>query len=439
MNIPSGRHEPLVLRPIPVEAPEAPADPIVFGVASQLAWRTGAGALSIRAAFGVLALCGGFGIGAYLLLAWAFRGRPLPECATPKPIRDIAIAIITFGVAAQLSGWWPGVLPQLVYPIAIVAIGIVIAWNTSRPSTTTNRTPAGWIHQNRISDVLIRLVAGAVLFMVGAGVFLSQRVGLDELRDAGIAAGVAIAGIALIAAPSLVRLVSNITAEREQRVSELARAEMAAHVHDSVLQTLTLIQRRSNDPIAVAMLVRRQERDLRRWLYEQGPDGRAAHDTTAATWRAQLQTCADEVEDLYRVTVEVVAVGDRPMDAPTEALLAAAREAMTNAAKFSGEPTIAVFAECESTALTVFVRDRGIGFDPTTLAADRMGISESIHGRMRRAGGTAAIRSAHGDGTEVELRIPLTATTPARPTSPARPTPSARPTAAEPEAERTRA
>ena len=173
---------------------------------------------------------------------------------------------------------------------------------------------------------------------------------------------------------------------------------MAAHLHDSVLQTLALMQRRADDPREVASLARRQERELRTWL-----SGRAASAAGELRLASALEAVADEVEQSHGVPVEVVAVGDCALDERVDALIAAAREAIVNAAKFAGGSTVDVYAEASDDRVAVFVRDRGPGFDPATVPEDRHGVRESIVGRMQRHGGRASISSSPGGGTEVEL------------------------------------
>jgi signal transduction histidine kinase len=173
-------------------------------------------------------------------------------------------------------------------------------------------------------------------------------------------------------------------------------------VHDSVLQTLTLIQRNASDPIEVLRLARGSERELRGWLYTPRGDG-------PATLQAALLAAAADVEDEHGVQVDVVTVGDVPADERVGAVVQAAREAMVNAAKSSGAPTVSVFAEVTDGRVQVFVRDRGRGFDLAAVPADRYGVRESIVARMARNGGTAEIRTAPGSGTEVRLDLPPTA------------------------------
>jgi signal transduction histidine kinase len=240
----------------------------------------------------------------------------------------------------------------------------------------------------------IALVVGAALL------FLSQVDALGAARDAAFTAIVAIFALALILAPFIWRLGRNLAAERAERVRSQERAEMAAHLHDSVLQTLTLMQKRADDPREVAALARRQERELRGWLAAGRPG------SADGGFAAALRTVAEEVEDAYRVEVDVVAVGDCDLDEQAAALVAAAREALTNAAKFAGDAgPVSVYAEAGPDLIEAFVRDRGPGFDPERIPADRRGVRESIVGRMRRNGGSATIVAVPGAGTEVVLSI----------------------------------
>jgi signal transduction histidine kinase len=174
---------------------------------------------------------------------------------------------------------------------------------------------------------------------------------------------------------------------------------VAAHLHDSVLQTLALIQRQADDPREVVRLARSQERDLRNWLY-------GATTATESSLQAALERVAAEVEERYGVPIEVVAVGDCDADARTEPLVLAAREALVNAAKHSRASRVDVFAEIGTDEVTVFVRDRGVGFDGDAVPADRLGVRNSIVARMQRHGGSASVRSAPGEGTEVRLTMP---------------------------------
>ena len=180
---------------------------------------------------------------------------------------------------------------------------------------------------------------------------------------------------------------------------------MASHLHDSVLQTLALIQRTADDPHQVKRLARAQERQLRAWLFEGAPSGLVSAGAAASVADA-LSALQRDVEADHKVSVDVVRVGDAPLDEHLAALMAAAREATVNAAKWSGADLVSVYAEVEPDAVSVFVRDRGRGFDKANIGPDRKGISESIYGRVDRNGGTAKVRSSPGKGTEVSLRMP---------------------------------
>jgi signal transduction histidine kinase len=192
--------------------------------------------------------------------------------------------------------------------------------------------------------------------------------------------------------------------DEARRLAEEARARaeehgrVATHLHDSVLQTLALIQREPDAPNRVVTLARSQERELRDWLY--GTAGLEAGGLVEA-----VRNIAAEIEDTYGVSIEVVAVGDTDGDLRVEGLLGAAREAMINAAKHSGDAAISVYVEVDPERLRLFVRDRGVGFEPSAVPSDRRGLKDSIQGRLAALGGTAEIRSSSGQGTEVRLEV----------------------------------
>ncbi len=214
---------------------------------------------------------------------------------------------------------------------------------------------------------------------------------------------VAVAVLLVVVGPWFVRLARSLSFERAARIREQERAELAAHLHDSVLQTLALIQTRAGETREVAALARRQERELRRWLFER-PRADAGD-----SLRAALEKVAVEVEERHRVPIETVLVGDCRLDTQLEALVQAAREALINAAKFAGSEHVDLFAEVQPERVEVFVRDRGVGFDPQDIAPDRRGVRDSIVGRLVRYGGRATVHSAPGEGTEVELVVELPA------------------------------
>ncbi len=210
------------------------------------------------------------------------------------------------------------------------------------------------------------------------------------------------AALVLLLGPWWLRIARDLVLERQARARAEERADIAARVHDSVLQTLALIQRRAEDPQAVVQLARAQERELRSWLFE----GRAPGDADVSSFAEGVRQIQRDVEARHGVPVEVVTVADCPLDEHLSALLAAAREATVNAAKWSGAAVISVFAEVEPDKVNVAVRDRGKGFDPAAVPGDRKGVAESIRGRMSRHGGEATVQSAPGEGTKVTLTMP---------------------------------
>jgi signal transduction histidine kinase len=245
----------------------------------------------------------------------------------------------------------------------------------------------------------LRVVLGSALLVVGL-LIVATGDGLSRAVRAGaFAAAVAVVGLVLLLGPWIARLAQSAAEERRQRIRVEEREAMAAHLHDSVLQTLALIQRNADDPRRTATLARQQEHELREWLY--GADTAVADSLVAA-----LQAMAADVEVRHEVRIEVVAVGDTALDDELQALVAAAREACVNAAKHSGERTVALYAEVGADQVEVFVRDRGCGFDPSAVSGEGMGIAQSMVARLERVGGAVRIDSTPGIGTEVQLRVP---------------------------------
>ena len=389
-----------------------PDSGIVAGVLSGLSVRFGTDPLLLRILF-VIAV---FLTGGLILLAYALAWAVVPaEGATAsvrerRRIRALAhpgwrvasgAALLTLSALLafrELGIWWSD---ALVWPVVLAAGGAAVLWRQSRAlaepdvveSLPKRSTP-------RASGVIPDLYKGGfgIALVVGAALlFLSANDALGGVRDAALAAIVAVLALALILAPFLWRMGRNLAAERAERIRSQERAELAAHLHDSVLQTLTLMQKRADDPREVATLARRQERELREWLFDE-------ERSSEASFAAALRAAAEEVEDAHGIQVEVVEVGDAELDDSALAVVAAAREAMTNAAKFAPDAgPVALYSEAENGRIEVYVRDRGPGFDPEALPADRRGVRESIVGRMERHGGTAKIDSAPGEGTEVEL------------------------------------
>jgi signal transduction histidine kinase/phage shock protein PspC (stress-responsive transcriptional regulator) len=390
---------------------------MIAGVARGLADHLNVNVMLVRIAFVALTFASGAGVIMYAAF-WLFvpqapatvvpphEGTGTASSASPSAGRGrdvgqlIALVSLTVGACLLAQALGLGIGGTLFWPLVIAGLGVVLLWREADElqrrrwrRAATSDSPSGWL----------RLAAGIALVLAGGGAFLAIR---GQLQDAGrvlLATLVVILGLLLIAGPYLVRLIRDLSDERLERIRSQERAEVAAHVHDSVLHTLTLIQRNVDDPREVQRLARSQERELRAWLYKPVAD-------PDATLAAALERLAGEVEDAHSVPIEVVAVGDGPLDEHSGAALQAAREAMVNAAKYADAQTISVYAEVEPELLTIFVRDRGRGFDPDDLPEDRMGVRQSIIGRMQRNGGSAVVRSAPGEGTEVKLEMPRSET-----------------------------
>ena len=367
---------------------------VVGGVAAGLAEHLGLAPIVIRAAFVGLTLAGGMGVALYAAF-WFFvpqrEGEPL---ATSNEARGQLLAFVAVGAGVLLLLNTTGILsgrPGLL-PLAAALVGVALVWRQADESQRARwRAGAGG------RGGVVRALAGAALLAGGLAGFLATRGELGAAREGLLSTVVVVLGLVLLTAPFWLRMTADLRAERRERIRSQERAELAAHVHASVLQTLALIQKAADDPREVTRLARGQERELRGWLYRPPSE---------ATFAAALEQAAAEVEEAHRTPVEVVVVGDCPADATLGALVAAAREAMVNAAKHSGADQVRVFAEVEGDRVTVFVRDRGVGFDPAAVAADRYGLAQSVVGRMERNGGTARVKSEPGEGTEVQLEVP---------------------------------
>jgi signal transduction histidine kinase len=257
--------------------------------------------------------------------------------------------------------------------------------------------------QGRRRLLILRIVVGLALGAVGIVLLVEGHTTIAALKPVGGAALVVAAAV-IVFGPWWLSLVRDLIAERQARVRAEERAQMAAHVHDSVLQTLALIQRSSDDPQSVVRLARAQERELRAWLFEGRPPGVISEEATFLGEGINL--LQRQVEADHGITVQVVVVGDCELDDALRALLDAAREATVNAAKWSGADQVSIFAEVETDTVQIYVRDRGQGFDPAAVPEDRQGIAQSIEARVARFGGEAVIRSAPGEGAEVQLRMP---------------------------------
>ena len=378
-------------------------DRLLGGVCGGLGRAIGIDPLVVRVALVALTVAGGTGALIYVL-AWLL----LPEDGTDRSLARaavtdrstnlgevLAVASIVLGVIllVRATGIWFS--DAFVWPLLLAGVGLAVIW---RQAGDRFRSSVPDLRSRRAA--LARIGVGVFLVVTGVGAFLAASDAFSAVRQGVMATAAIVGGLALITGPFWVRMGRDLATERRERIRSEERAEMAAHLHDSVLQTLALIQRNADDPRAVVTMARRQERELRGWLFENELDQPAAETLAAALARAGA-----EVEGLHGVSVDVVAVGDLALDDRLRALVAAAREAMVNAAKWSGDQTISVYAEVREGEASVFVRDWGAGFDLESVAPDRHGVRESIVDRMARHGGKAAVRTSPGEGTEVELRI----------------------------------
>ena len=393
---------------------------LVGGVASGLGDRFGIEPNLVRLAFVVLALAGGAGI---VLYAGAWLFLPTDSAATDDAVvggrrgdrarndlvQVLALGAVTLGVLLLARSIGLGFDDAILWPVVLAAMGTaLIVGRSGRPideliGELVRRERGVTVPEGgRAHDTasVVRVVLGGALVVAGVGAFLATQGAFQAVGQGLLAVAVILGGLGLVFGPWLWRLWNALVEERSERIRADERAEMAAHLHDSVLQTLALIQRGADDPRTVVGLARRQERELRAWLFGRAP-ARPDLDLGEA-----LEAVAATVEQHHGVTIEIVRVGGEcALDDQLRALVAAAQEAMVNAARHSGAGVIAVYEEADADEVTVFVRDRGRGFDPGAVRTDRGGIAESITGRMQRHGGTAVIRSHPGQGTEVELSL----------------------------------
>ncbi|HSK23267.1 MAG TPA: PspC domain-containing protein [Egicoccus sp.] len=389
-----------------------PREKVIGGVAAALGARLGVDPVLIRIAFVVLTTAGGAGILLYGVL-WAFTplsAQPHPDGRRPATLQQAtALGLITLGVLFLLRafGLWFG--DALVFPVALAAAGSAIVWtrvddaDRSRFSRVAARLPGGHLLASNSDGPAspVRLLVGTLLVAGAVAGFLAGQDSLGALRDLGFAVVAALAGLGLLFGPWLWGLLDQLGLERRERIRQEERAELAAHLHDSVLQTLALIQRSAEQPRRMVALARRQERELRSWLYGQRD---TLHDQSNLT--SAVEQVAEEVEAVHDLSIDVVVVGDAPLDERVMALLAAMREACVNVAKHARVTDASVYVEVEDDKVTAFVRDRGAGFDLDEVPDDRRGVRESIIGRLDRHGGHGRVVSRKGQGTEIELCVP---------------------------------
>jgi len=398
-------------------------DRVIGGVAAGLAAHLSLPVLWVRAAFVVAAALGGAGVAMYAGLWMVLptdekfaEGAPGLESASrrgarPRRVRRlvdagpaIALGALGFGLLLIVQGFLGA--GAVFWPLLIATVGIALLWRQADEAqrerwvdSTGRIDPVRMVFGSGSWQAVARVVAGALLIVLAIGVFALREGQMGDVYSIMLSAAVGFLGLAIVIGPWIYRLAGDLTAERAERVRTQERADMAAHLHDSVLQTLALIQKNSQDSALVARLARSQERDLRAWLFE----GESKDSDTLA---GAMRTIAAEVEDNHGVDVDLVCVGDCPFTERLRALVNATREALVNAAKHAGTGKVDVYVEVSPSAIEVFVRDRGVGFDPDDVPEDRRGVRGSIVDRMDRHGGKAEIRSTPGEGTEVRLSLP---------------------------------
>jgi signal transduction histidine kinase len=389
---------------------------LLGGVLAGISTKTGVDVTALRVALVVLTLLStGLGAAAYVL-AWLLlpitgdSANIASRAVTDRRgIGIVALIASMLGVllvvASVLDAGW---LNAVAWPMIISVCGMVLIWRNADPDEqAVLHRMAGPVFTPETAGakerLWLRVLITAVLIGLGLSVLVTGRHDTDLLPPLG---GILLilAGTAVALGPWWLRIARDLGAERQARIRAEERADMAARVHDSVLQTLALIQRRAAEPQQVIQLARSQERELRAWLFDDQAPGTIKGE--GVTLAAGIRKIQQDVESQHRIAVDAVTVGDCELDEDLEATLAAAREATINAAKWSGSDTVSLFAEVEPESVSIFVRDRGRGFDPDAVSADRKGLAESVRARMTRRGGLATIRSAPGKGTEVTLTMP---------------------------------
>ena len=385
-----------------VEFARSSTDRMLLGVCGGVARRYGVDSYVVRVALLVLTLTGGLGVVLYLVgfaLSAPPDELPLPPAADPAMVsaRSIAIAAATGGMlmTARNIGLWPG--DTIMVPAVVVATGSALLWYHGR-ETHPEGDPLERVLQGRSTP--LRALGGVALALAGVVALVARGVRVQQLPAALAALAMALAGAAVLVGPYVGRLTTQLRDEERVRIRDQERNDMAAHLHDSVLQTLALMQRAAADPRRMVMLARRQERELRSWLY----DVRASAAVGSLTARAE--GIAAEVELDHGLPVDLVVVGDVEVTPSVDALLLAVREATVNAAKHAEADLVSIYIEVEPNAITAFVRDKGVGFDAKAIGVDRRGIAMSIRDRVERAGGRAMLDSSPGAGTEWELVVP---------------------------------
>lgn len=371
-------------------------DAVITGLAGGVAERLGIAPVYVRAAFVSLTLVWGAGVVLYLAAVAATAGQepgtPVAPVATGSQRRGLALigaGVLLFFRAINL---WPG--DVIVWPFTALIFGA--AFLIDQRELNSREAISSFLHPGD-GGLRPRTLIGVGLAL--AGIIMLGTAAVPQVGVTLLAVIVTGIGFVLLFGPWMWGLVSALSNERNERVRQEERAEMAAHLHDSVLQTLALIQR-TDDPKRMMTLARGQERELRRWLYEKTPD--SADDLLSDA----IAAVAARIEDDFDVVVELVTVGDMQLVDSSRALVSAAGEALINAAKHAKTSRLSVFSEVTDESVDIYITDQGVGFDLSAVNQQRRGISDSIVGRMTRHGGTAEIISEPGEGTEVHLAVP---------------------------------
>jgi signal transduction histidine kinase len=370
------------------------SDRVVAGVAGGIADSLGVRDGYARAAFVTLLTIWGIG-GLLYLLFWLATYEKVEDRKVPpvENVRAIGLGIAFTGLLFLLGalGLWPSTV--------VVLTAAALSFGTAALTDPSSPGPFAALMNPEVKKVgKARLVLG-IFLLAGGIIMFSTAVGrVFELSVVFLAVFLTGLGVFVAFGPWVRRLLGDLSAERSERIRQEERAEVAAHLHDSVLQTLALIQR-SDDPQRMAMLARHQESELRDWLYGTAPLDGVDLVSTA------LKQAAARVESDFQIPIDVVTVGDVAIDERTRALVFAAAEAMVNAAKHAGVDRISLYLEVEGDEVQVYVTDQGRGFDIEQVPSDRKGISESIRARMEKVGGDVTIDTMAGEGTEVMLKL----------------------------------
>ncbi len=398
------------------------AGALLGGVCAGLAVRLGVRERTVRLFFVVTCLFYGLGI-LFYAVAWLFVARWGEDVSIARRLihsrRESNLVLwgllVALLVLLSLGAFARHGAGAVFWPVLLSGVGLIAIWmGSSRDEKSHLEELAGVVPVLGAASahgwraLALRVVPGVVLAILGLR--LLSRIGrvVGAAVPTFLGGAVLTLGVAILLAPWWLDNVRALSRERRDRIRAEERTKIAAHVHDSVLQTLTLIEKSATNPEDVVRLARSQERELRQWLF--APENAGKRDDADGTFAQQLRHIESDVENDYGIAVELVIVGYCPGDPRGAAFSGAAREAAINAAKWAGVTRVSIFGEVEPTSLSVYVRDTGIGFDPSQVADDRQGINQSIRGRMRTHGGDAQIRSQPGTGTEVHLTLTRTPT-----------------------------